>query len=164
MDKGMTWFLPRTHLLCVSTAGIFNGKSGMTVEVSLANILRNMCPKLQEETYVFCQVSDARLEEVLTQSLCIFREGEGMSAILPKCLAQQYGIASSKPFRQITLQVFSGLSAVGLTATVTRELADAGIVANMVNALRHDHVFVPEESAQRALQLLRGLSNRVYYT
>ncbi|QFT53031.1 ACT domain-containing protein [Microbulbifer sp. THAF38] len=136
----------------------------MTEEISLTNILRNMCPKLQEETYVFCQVSDARLEEVLTQSLCIFREGEGMSAILPKCLAQQYGIASSGPFRQITLQVFSGLSAVGLTATVTRELADAGIVANMVNALRHDHVFVPEESAQQALQLLRGLSNRVYYT
>lgn len=136
----------------------------MNAKVSLAKILRNMCPKLQEEIFVFCQVSDARLEEVLAESLCIFREGEGMSAILPLHLAQQYGIASSAPFRQITLQVFSSLSAVGLTATITRELAEAGIVANVVTALRHDHIFVPEDSAERALQLLRGISNRVHYT
>lgn len=123
-----------------------------------------MYPKLQEETYVFCQVSDSRLEEVLAQSLCVFREGEGMSAILPLHLAQHYGMASSVPFRQITLQVFSGLCAVGLTATVARELADAGIVANVVTALRHDHIFVPEDSAERALQLLRGISNRAHYT
>ncbi|WKD49925.1 ACT domain-containing protein [Microbulbifer spongiae] len=123
-----------------------------------------MCPRLQEETYVFCQVANTRLMDVIANSLCIFREGEGMSVILPRNLARQHGLVASAPFRLITLQIVSGFSAIQLTAIVAGALADAGIVANVVTVLRHDHIFVPEDSAERALQLLRGISNRAYYT
>jgi hypothetical protein len=62
--------------------------------------------------------------------------------------------------RQITLNVFSALEGVGLTAAVAVALADAGIACNMVAAFHHDHVFVPEAQAEAALKVLRELSQK----
>jgi hypothetical protein len=47
---------------------------------------------------------------------------------------------------------------VGLTAAVAGALADLGIPCNMVAAYHHDHAFVPEADADRAMEALRGLS------
>ena len=54
-------------------------------------------------------------------------------------------------FRRITLGVRSSLEAVGLTAAVAAALTDAGISANVVAAFHHDHVFVPADRAEAAL-------------
>ena len=51
----------------------------------------------------------------------------------------------------------SSLEAVGLTAAVAAALAEAGISANVVAAFHHDHVFVPAERAEEALDCLRRL-------
>ena len=58
----------------------------------------------------------------------------------------------------ITLRVNSALDAVGLTSAVSSALAEAGISCNVVAGLFHDHLFVPFERAQEALDLLRALS------
>ncbi|MFC6633955.1 ACT domain-containing protein [Microbulbifer taiwanensis] len=136
----------------------------MNAEVCLEKLLQNMNPQLQEEVYVFCQIQESQLKDYLDQCLCIFREREGLSAILSQSLAEQLQLEASGAFRQISLQVFSSLDAVGLTAAVATELANCGISANVVAALHHDHVFVPEEKAQQALQLLRGIGNRAQYS
>ncbi len=119
---------------------------------------------MQDEVYVFCRIEDSQLSDLLGDCLCIFRECEGLSAILPLSLAERCGLETSGGFRQITLQVFSSLDAVGLTAAIVTELASAGISANVVAALNHDHVFVPQDQAQQALQLLRGICNRAQYS
>jgi uncharacterized protein len=62
--------------------------------------------------------------------------------------------------RQITLTVHSALDGVGLTAAVASALAAEGIACNMVAARHHDHVFVPEAQAQRALAVLERLAMR----
>ena len=54
----------------------------------------------------------------------------------------------------ITLGVGSRLHAVGLTAAVSSALADAGISCNVVAGHFHDHLFVPVERAEEALELL----------
>lgn len=136
----------------------------MNAETRLDKLLQNINPQLQGDSYVFCALDAARLEELLPQCLGVFREREGISAILPHGDAERFGLEASEGFRQITLQVNSSLEAVGLTAAVARELATEGISANVVAALRHDHVFVPEADAERALQILRGLSNRAQYS
>ena len=51
----------------------------------------------------------------------------------------------------------SSLEAVGLTAALSKRLADAGISANMIAALHHDHLFVPWDRRDEALAALRGL-------
>lgn len=54
----------------------------------------------------------------------------------------------------------SALDGVGLTAAFSSELAGAGISCNVVAGYHHDHLFVPEADAERALAVLRGLSAR----
>lgn len=45
--------------------------------------------------------------------------------------------------RCMTLQVYSALEGVGLTAAVSQTLAEHDIPCNIVAAFQHDHVFVP---------------------
>jgi len=53
--------------------------------------------------------------------------------------------------------VHSSLDAVGLTAAVSGRLAAHGISANMIAAYYHDHIYVPQNKAQLALQVLAEL-------
>ncbi|MFC3615946.1 ACT domain-containing protein [Lutimaribacter marinistellae] len=80
-------------------------------------------------------------------------EEEGMSLIVPLSHAPDKAL----PMRCITLRVNSALDGVGLTAAVSGALARADIPANMVAGLHHDHVFVPTEAADKALDILRNL-------
>jgi hypothetical protein len=47
---------------------------------------------------------------------------------------------------------------VGLTAAVSAALTREGISANVIAAYYHDHIFVPEADAERALDALRALT------
>ncbi|WP_255313374.1 ACT domain-containing protein [Oligella ureolytica] len=58
----------------------------------------------------------------------------------------------------MTLSVYSSLEAVGLTAAVASALAKEGISANVIAAYHHDHVFVPLDKANQAMQILTRLS------
>ena len=136
----------------------------MNAEVCLEKLLQDIEPLLQEEVYVFCSLEESRMQELCTQCLCLFREREGWSAILPRKVAEREGLPVGSGFCQITLQVYSSLDAVGLTAAIARELSAAGISANVVAALHHDHVFVPEHRAREALLILRGIGNRAQYS
>ncbi|MNJ75038.1 hypothetical protein D3C77_720650 [compost metagenome] len=58
----------------------------------------------------------------------------------------------------ITLTVHSSLEAVGLTAAFATALGQAGISCNVVAAFYHDHIFVAQADAQRAMAVLEGLA------
>jgi uncharacterized protein len=58
----------------------------------------------------------------------------------------------------ITLNVHSDLAAVGLTAAFSGALGQAGISCNVVAGVHHDHLFVPIDQAQRAMEALHALS------
>ncbi|MFT3878132.1 MAG: ACT domain-containing protein [Gemmatales bacterium] len=60
----------------------------------------------------------------------------------------------------ITLEVYSDLSGVGLTAAVSGVLAKAGISCNVVAGYHHDHLFVPAGRGQEAVKLLLELQSR----
>jgi hypothetical protein len=53
--------------------------------------------------------------------------------------------------------VNSALDEVGLTALVSRVLADAGISCNVIAGMAHDHLFVDWDRGEEALALLQGL-------
>ena len=123
----------------------------------LAPLLKSLAPELSEERWVFCVAH--RVPESLTRApLMTFREQEGLTLVLPEADAVSLGLMASAVYRQITLGVYSDLDAVGLTAAVSSTLAEAGISCNVVAAFHHDHLFVPEKDAQRALELLERLS------
>ena len=49
---------------------------------------------------------------------------------------------------------------MGLTAAVARALTEIKVPCNMVSALRHDHVFVPEGREMEAMAAIEKLTKR----
>ena len=52
----------------------------------------------------------------------------------------------------------SALDAVGLTAAVATALTRVGIACNVIAGFHHDHLFVPVDSATRAMSALNALA------
>ena len=123
-------------------------------------MIAGMRPDLREGVFVFYSLAQGDAAALLPHAIATFREDEGLSLLLPLALAEKAGFAVDQPMRQITLQVYSSLSGVGLTAAVATALAEAGIPCNMIAATHHDHAFVPAAEAGRALAILQDLSRR----
>lgn len=118
-------------------------------------MVAGMTPELKLGQYVFCAVGDR--DWAALEPLAMFREAEGVSLILERDAAVAAGFPVEGPMALITLNVYSALDGVGLTAAVATALAQAGIACNMVAALNHDHVFVPAERADEAVGVLLDL-------
>ena len=130
--------------------------SGPTVR-DLQSMLAGMRPTLMPGSYVFGP-APAGTDDIPPEAIATFREDEGMSLLLPVEVAAARGFEAGPAMRRITLQVLSDLEGIGLTAAVATALAGEGIACNVIAALRHDHVFVPEAQAVRALAILERLS------
>ncbi len=90
--------------------------------------------------------------------LLIFEEHEGTTLILAKKEADARTLPYTGVWSRITLAVNSDLAAVGFLAAITAKLAAANIPVNAVSAFHHDHLFVPQESAEKAMSKLQELS------
>lgn len=136
----------------------------MNAQVKIDQLLQRLTPILNREQLVMCQLDETQLRTLLQECLCIFREREGICALLPKDVAERESLPEDGSYRQITLQYTGGLQVPGLAATIVRELADAGIQANVVSARCHEHLLVSEHDAKQAMQVLYGISNRLQYS
>ena len=129
----------------------------MSGEKDLQILIASMEPRLSPETYGF--VSMPRFDQdpaVTAQALMVFEEAEGTTLILPWRLAQVHG--AELECGMISLLVHSSLEAVGLTAAFAKALTEVEISANVVAGFYHDHIFVPKDRAEDALDALRTLS------
>lgn len=124
----------------------------------LKTLLRSMSPALSDKTYFICSTKQPD-PGLLLKSLGSFKEKEGLTLILEEKDVPS-GIVKSSPQSLITFTVNSDLTAVGFLAAISRTLADAGISINAISAYYHDHVFVPKESAGKALNLLKQLQKQ----
>lgn len=122
-----------------------------------ASMIAGMTPVLTNGTWVYCCESDpARSNDLMLHAFAIMREAEGVTLILPASVAAEHGYDCALHLRLITLNVFSDLQGVGLTAAVAQALTEQDISCNVVAAYHHDHVFVPQADAERALEALQN--------
>lgn len=127
---------------------------------SAAAMIAGMEPQLRDGAYVFASLTDAALATKLqAEALASFREEEGLSLILPLSVADAADLDVSQPMACITLNVYSSLNGVGLTAAVSGALGASDIPCNIVAACHHDHVFVPLADNFRALTALQTLQS-----
>jgi len=131
-------------------------QSIMEGEVSLKNILKNLNPALNEGKYVYCTVSDIDVIP-MSKILFLFKETESVTIVLKKEDAEALNLVFSYVASWITLEVHSSLAAVGLTAKFSQALSEAGISCNVVAAYFHDHIFVDEKDAAKAIEVLNAL-------
>jgi len=125
------------------------------------DMISNMTPVLQPGHFVYISTQDPTLTATLTNdAVSTFREEEGLSMLVPVQSAQNAGLSVDLPMRCITLNVYSSLEGVGLTAAVAAALGAHNVPCNMVAACHHDHVFVPSDKCDQALRVLKSLQRQ----
>jgi uncharacterized protein len=122
----------------------------------LERLLRALNPRREPGVYAFV-VAPAGLDVAALQPIATFREREGVTLIVEEGRALAAGLPVQYRAAWVTLSVSSGLQDVGLTAAVATALAHAGISCNVMAAIHHDHLFVPADAADAALDALAVL-------
>jgi len=126
----------------------------------LAILLASMQPRLNPARVGYWQgtsLADALALFSETAVIGSFRETEGLTLIIDLDHPATSGLETSPPMAWITLDVNSDLAAIGLTAAFASALGNAGISCNVIAALFHDHILVPEADGERAVKVLRDL-------
>lgn len=122
----------------------------------LDTLLATMQPVLRPGRYAFAALPSGQTIG-LDNIVASIREPEGLSVIVAEQDAIDRGLPIAFTAAWITLGVHSDLAAIGLTAAFSSALAQAGIGCNVVAGVRHDHLFVPVEQAQQAMDALHAL-------
>ena len=130
----------------------------MTSERDLDALLRNMKPDMLDGTFVFYTLAPSASIPTIISPVLTFREREGTTLVVLHEEAERAGLCYAFPSRLITLTVHSALDAVGFLAAITTRLAEAGISVNAVSAFYHDHLFVPADRADEAMEILQDMA------
>jgi uncharacterized protein len=148
------FYLPYTAIKNPSRLVIMPG------ETSLQSLLATLRVTLHPTVYVFATIPHDRepLPVPLSEVLMLFREEAGITIIVPLEQAQKYDLQYFYECKRITLDVHSSLEAVGFMAVVASRLAEAALSSNPVSAYYHDHLFVKQEEAEKAVELLQNLA------
>ena len=121
-------------------------------------LLCSIEPALHAGTYAYCVVPHGADLSALSPVATVF-ESEGLTLVVPEDQAIEAGLSVLFRAAWITLTVHSDLHAVGLTAAFATALGRAGISCNVIAGAFHDHIFVPVEQAQQALEALSALQS-----
>ncbi|PNS15305.1 hypothetical protein CAC42_5476 [Sphaceloma murrayae] len=147
------------------THGAEHDVSSQTPVTSTSAMIAGMTPFLHQDRCVYATfkrpIDSGLLIEILDISNAIFNEGkDGLSILLPleKLGALSDHLSMVEPImRHIELQVYSSLEGVGLTAAIANALTAINLPCNVVAALKHDHIYVPEDRADEAMMALHRL-------
>ncbi len=127
----------------------------MTGSTDLAAMLATLEATARPDDYVFAVV--AHDHPVVALAAATIEESEGLTVVLRRADADLHGVDYDFVASWLTLTVHSSLDAVGLTAAFSRALGDAGISCNVLAGFHHDHLLVPVESRDCALEALHAL-------
>ena len=117
--------------------------------------LNNLNPVLLEDEYVFCTfLSSIYGDHSKLNPIASFNEKEGLTLVVKKEIAKFNNLEFKDTFKCISLSLISSLTSIGLTALISKVLADNKISVNIYAGYYHDHIFVPLEKANDAFKLL----------
>lgn len=127
-------------------------------ETNLGRLLAHLDPELHPGHFVFLTLPSGRYGDFAElEPVGAFVEAEGLTLVVEEDAARNAGLSIDSVWRMITLNAHSDLAAVGLTARVAAALAGRDISANLFAAYHHDHLFVADADATRAVAVLRAL-------
>lgn len=88
----------------------------------------------------------------------VLTEAEGTTVVATVAEAHRRGWPTDFVAAWLTVQVHSSLEAVGLTAAMSRILTDRQISCNVLAGFYHDHLLVPADRADEAVEALESLA------
>ncbi|MEX2475981.1 ACT domain-containing protein [Marinobacter sp.] len=127
----------------------------------LQDLIKQLSPKLDPTSYVYCTVPNAKYGELeKLKPIVSIAELEGLTLVISLEEAKAEGLDYYRVFRRITLKGHSSLEALGLTSVVTSLLAERGITTNVIAGFYHDHMFVPSDRSDEAMEALKELASQ----
>ncbi|MCV2867177.1 ACT domain-containing protein [Defluviimonas sp. WL0002] len=132
----------------------------MRGETDLARMLAGMEPRLHPDEFGYGLIPGRGGIPPGLVPFATVLEAEGLTIVAPRSALIRHGIAHRAGFACITLTVHSDLEAVGLTAAFARALAEAGLGANVIAGLHHDHILTNWDRRSEAVDRLLALARR----
>jgi len=135
-------------------------------ETDLTKILDSLTVGRRAEVYHVVTVSgaDAAGLRIGSGIEALIREpmafGETVTVVCDTETVERRGWTSVFAAAWLTIEVHTSLEAVGLTAALSNTLGAAGIACNVLAGFHHDHILVPVDQADRAVDCLRSLDGR----
>jgi len=123
-------------------------------ETDLEHMLASLDVDRRSGTFTFLT---GEWPELSPTALAIIDEAEGRTLVVPADAARAAGAPVEFEAAWLTLTVHSALEAVGLTAAFSAALGEAGISCNVLAGYHHDHLLVPADRADEAVEVLRSL-------
>ena len=127
-------------------------------ERNLETLIRTMQPQLKAGKWVFRTSPTLFDATTLESAILMFKEPEGVTIISP-ATDEDVDVPT---WAMITLSIHSDLEAVGFLAAITTALAAMDIPVNAVSAYFHDHIFVPYERHEDAMECLRCMMRETH--
>lgn len=127
----------------------------MAGTTDLAQLLRTLEPVRRDGEFVYATVVEVPAGLPVE---AMVREPEGLTVVVRRDAADIHGIRYDYVAAWITLTVHSSLEAVGLTAAFATALGREGISCNVLAGHHHDHILVATADAERAMDVLRALT------
>lgn len=123
----------------------------------LNEILTTLSVVQRPGVYVFVSVAELETGQRVEASI---EEEEGTTLVVTRETARSRGWSYELEAAWLTLEVHSSLAAVGLTARVSEALAKRGIPCNVLAGYYHDHLLVPVDRAEEAMEAVSSLKER----
>lgn len=121
-------------------------------ERDLGRLLAGLAPLVRPVPFVVVETeSDIAAAAVIV-------EDEATTKVVEQTVADEHGLPYTFIAAWITCTVESDLEAVGMTAAISRALADHDIACNVLAGSRHDHLLVPWLRRDDAIAVLNELA------
>ena len=132
----------------------------MHAKEDLKDILKNLNPFLVTGSFIF-MTSKEPINSLVDslKPLAMFIEDEGCTLVITKEIADKNSIQYDSIFKCISLGVHSSLESSGLIAILSSKLFEQKIPANVFAGYFHDHIFVPNEKAKEALEIISSIQS-----
>ncbi|MFN7150200.1 MAG: ACT domain-containing protein [Microthrixaceae bacterium] len=130
----------------------------MTGETDLATMLATLRIERREPAVTVVHLPSP--VELGDGVLALVSEAEGTTAVVSIAEAERRGWPVEFRAAWLTVSVHSSLEAVGLTAALATALAERGIACNVLAGYFHDHLLVPLDRADAAVECLESLADR----
>ena len=122
-------------------------------ERDLDRLLTGLAPVVRPVPYVVVET------DLDVPAAAVIVEDEATTRIVEQAVADADALPYSFVAAWITCTIESDLEAIGMTAAISRALADAGIPCNVLAGSRHDHLLVPWHRRDDAVAVLCELSD-----
>lgn len=124
----------------------------------LTEIFKHLQIDINEVNAVYVTVPTDFDQDLLNfEPICMFKENEGTTLIIPESQASRIDFEKSKPMAWLTVKAHTDLESIGFTAALSAALWSVEIICNVIAGYYHDHLFVPVDDAQRAKDTLEEL-------